>query len=309
MPGAGRAVAQSGHVQGRSYRAPAADPAFVAVNTWLTRARSTDWNNSLWVKVYPINADGSDVTAQYIAGLGSPDFAEIEAFAAREAARWGRGLEQPVRIEIGAPVTGQPPLLDRNPHMLAIAWWSLRMRWWAGQVTDDQDRIEPDVSIFVRYHDAVGRPGLDDSVGVQKGMFGIVNAYTGRRYGATNNVIIAHELLHTLGATDKYDTRDRPAAGSRRARRCRPPAALSAGVRRDHGRPHRARGRRCGDSTESAVRSDRRRDGRRNRPDWRLTQQISPQSRAGAPGTRRAMRHWPRAPNGPRAPVSGRSDP
>ena len=177
---------------------------FVAVNTWLTRARSTDWNNSLWVKVYPINADGSDVTAQYIAGLGSPDFAEIEAFAAREAARWGRGLEQPVRMEIGAPVTGQPPLLDRNPHMLAIAWWSLRMRWWAGQVTDDQDRIEPDVSIFVRYHDAVGRPGLDDSVGVQKGMFGIVNAYTGRRYGATNNVIIAHELLHTLGATDKY---------------------------------------------------------------------------------------------------------
>ena len=178
---------------------------FVAVNAWLTKARSTDWNNSLWVKVYPINADGSDATAQYIAGLGSRDFAEIEAFAAREAARWGCGLEQPVRMEIGATVTGQPPLLERDPHMLAVAWWSLEMRWWAGRVTDGQDRIEPDVSIFVRYHDAVGTPRLDDSVGVQKGMFGIVNAYTGRRYGGTNNVIIAHELLHTLGATDKYE--------------------------------------------------------------------------------------------------------
>ena len=35
-------------------------------------------------------------------------------------------------------------------------------------------------------------------------MFGIVNGYTGRGYNGTNNVIIAHELLHTLGASDKY---------------------------------------------------------------------------------------------------------
>ena len=30
---------------------------FVSVSTWLTQARSTDWNNSLWVKVYPINGE------------------------------------------------------------------------------------------------------------------------------------------------------------------------------------------------------------------------------------------------------------
>jgi hypothetical protein len=36
-------------------------------------------------------------------------------------------------------------------------------------------------------------------------MFGIVNAYTGRRYRGANNMIIAHELLHTLGASDKYE--------------------------------------------------------------------------------------------------------
>jgi hypothetical protein len=177
---------------------------FVAVNTWLTRTRSTDWNNSLWVKLYPINADESDATAEYVAGLGTRDFTDIEEFVAREASRWGQNLDRPVRMELGAPVTEQPPLLGRDPNMLAVAWWSLKMRWWAGSVTDGQDRIEPDVSIFVRYHDAEGAPVLDDSVGVQKGMFGIVNAYTGRHYGAMNNVIIAHELLHTLGATDKY---------------------------------------------------------------------------------------------------------
>ena len=40
-------------------------------------------------------------------------------------------------------------------------------------------------------------------------MVGIVNAYASRRYNGANNVIIAHEFLHTLGATDKYD----PATG------------------------------------------------------------------------------------------------
>jgi hypothetical protein len=41
-------------------------------------------------------------------------------------------------------------------------------------------------------------------VGLQKGMVGIVNGYADRRYRGTNNVVIAHEFLHTLGATDKY---------------------------------------------------------------------------------------------------------
>ena len=35
-------------------------------------------------------------------------------------------------------------------------------------------------------------------------MVGIVNAYASRRHTGANNVIIAHEFLHTLGATDKY---------------------------------------------------------------------------------------------------------
>ncbi len=33
--------------------------AMVAFGAWLTRARTTDWTESLWVTVYPINGDGS----------------------------------------------------------------------------------------------------------------------------------------------------------------------------------------------------------------------------------------------------------
>lgn len=186
---------------------------FVVVNTWLTQSRSTDWNNSLWVKIYPINADGEATTARYIESLEVADFAEIEQFFAREAARYGRDIELPVRMELGEIVTEKPPQLDRDPGVLGIALWSLRMRWWVGSVTDGQDTIEPDVSVFVRYHESGHAPVLEDSVGIQKGMFGIVNAYTGRRFRGANHVIIAHELLHTLGASDKYD----PANGQPRA--------------------------------------------------------------------------------------------
>ncbi|HNP35893.1 MAG TPA: hypothetical protein PKK10_08570 [Woeseiaceae bacterium] len=178
---------------------------FVVVNTWLTKTRSTDWNNSLWVKIYPINADASEATANYIAGLDAGVFADVEEFMQREAARYGSDTDRPVRMELGQLINEQPPALGRDPNVVTIMLWSLRMRWWAGSVTSDQDTIEPDISIFVRYHEGERSTALEDSVGIQKGMFGIVNAYTGRRFAATNNVIIAHEVFHTLGASDKYE--------------------------------------------------------------------------------------------------------
>lgn len=178
---------------------------FVVASTWLTKSRSTDWNNSLWVKIYPINADGSKATDRYIDNLELQSFQDIETFVAREAERHGKKIARPVRLELGNVIREQPPAIGDAPQVLDIMWWSLKMRWWVGDVTDGQDKIEPDVSIFVRYHQADGVFRLEDSVGVQKGMFGIVNAYSGRRYRSQNNVIIAHEFFHTLGASDKYE--------------------------------------------------------------------------------------------------------
>ena len=177
---------------------------FVLLSTWLSAARSTDWNNTLYVKVYPINADGSDLTSRYIDSLQVRTFEEIEAFVARETERYGKSVSRPVRMELGEVISEQPPSLDGTSNVLDVMLWSLKMRWWVGRVTSDQDAIEPDVSIFVRYHQTEGVFVLENSVGVQKGMFGIVNAYTGRRHKGRNNVIIAHEFFHTLGASDKY---------------------------------------------------------------------------------------------------------
>lgn len=178
---------------------------FVAFGTWLTQARSTDWNDSLWVKIYPINADGSDESRDYIQTLAKDDFSAIESFVAREIQKYGRTLSRPVRMELGREIREQPPLISEDPGTLDIMLWSLKMRWWAGRAAGPQDSPDPDVRIFVRYHAPDGQIVLENSVGLQKGMVGIVNAYAGRREASVNNVIIAHEFLHTLGATDKYE--------------------------------------------------------------------------------------------------------
>ena len=181
---------------------------FVSVRTWLTQARSTDWDNSLYVKVYPINGDGSDIADVYISKLELRHFASIESFITREVERFGHSLANPVRMEFGSPIADQPPKLGNNPGPLSVMWWSIKMRWWASGATDDQDRVDPDVRIFVRYHSPEQEIVLENSVGLQKGMVGIVNAYASRRHAGANNVIIAHEFLHTLGATDKYNPAD-----------------------------------------------------------------------------------------------------
>lgn len=177
----------------------------VSVSTWLSRARSTDWNDSLWVKVYPINADGTDTSRDYIQALEIGEFRAIETFVEAETTRYGHSLARPVRMELGSEIHEQPPSIGDNPNTLDIILWSLKMRWWSSSVAGPQDKPDPDVRIFVRYHAPQNEVVLENSVGLQKGMVGVVNAYAGRRMAGINNVIIAHEFLHTLGATDKYD--------------------------------------------------------------------------------------------------------
>jgi hypothetical protein len=95
---------------------------FVSVSTWLTQARSTDWNNTLWVKVYPINADNSDDTGRYIESLREDDFSSIEEFIAREVQRYGRELDRPLRLQLGREVHEQPPSLGEQPGIPRIMW-------------------------------------------------------------------------------------------------------------------------------------------------------------------------------------------
>lgn len=176
---------------------------FVAMNSWLTRLRSTDWNEALWLVVYPVNGDGSAATGNYIDTLERADFDAIEDFVAREAARYGVGIREPVTIRL-APSPGElPPLPPPNGNTLSVMLWSLKLRYWAF-ANDTFEGPKPDVQMFVVYYDPQQHDRLQHSLGIQKGLIGVVNAFAAPNLARTNNVVIAHEFLHTLGATDKY---------------------------------------------------------------------------------------------------------
>jgi len=177
---------------------------FVGLSSWLTKLRSTDWDRELWVVVYPINGDGSEASTNYIKGLQQAIYSPIETFMQREAQSYQLPLKEPFTIKLADEVNELPPPRPHTNNMAEIAWWSLKTRYWAWRVNNFTGPAN-DIQLFVLYFDPDQFDVLDHSIGLQKGMIGIVNAYATRRMAAKNNVVIAHELLHTVGATDKYD--------------------------------------------------------------------------------------------------------
>lgn len=175
----------------------------VAVGAWLAKSRSTDWDTPLNVIVYSINGDGSEVSENYIDKLDESDFEPIESFFAEEAARYGVALKDPVEAILAGTLDARPPLPPRSGSTLSIIIWSLKLRYWAWQ--NDNYPYPQDVQIFVQYYDPKTSPTVAHSLGLQKGLLGIVNAFAHDEMKQENNVVIAHELLHTLGAIDKYD--------------------------------------------------------------------------------------------------------
>jgi hypothetical protein len=177
---------------------------WAATHTWFERISSTGWKQPLWVGIFPVNADGSAAAQAYIDGLQTREFADIEDFMAREAHRYGKELPEPVHIVLYPQVRQLPPQLDRGDGLIGTALWSLKLRWFAWREAT-VSRAPPRVRLFVLYHDPTTLKSVPDSHGMQKGLLGVVHAFALRPMAGSNSIVITHELLHTLGATDKYD--------------------------------------------------------------------------------------------------------
>lgn len=176
----------------------------VAADTYLTKFRAVSWDETLWVGVYPINPDNDPVIAKYIEGLSSQHFSAIEDFFTREARAAGVTIAQPFKMVMANQVDELPPVPPGEArNVLDIAWWSLHLRYWAYR--HDMAEFTPHIKVFVIYHNYDRDEKLAHSLGLEKGMIGVVHAYAHRELEGKNNLVIAHEILHTLGATDKYD--------------------------------------------------------------------------------------------------------
>ena len=178
---------------------------FVALGAWLDRSRSTDWDDSLRVTVYPVAIDDDADTRRYVAGLDDVDFADIEDFFAAQSARYAVALDAPFSIRVSRISTGAPPVLPARPGPVSAALWSLKMRFWASRIAARDSLPPPDIQVFALFHAATGATAMPDSLGLAKGLIAVAHLYASPQASGSNQVVLAHELLHTLGATDKYD--------------------------------------------------------------------------------------------------------
>jgi hypothetical protein len=178
--------------------------------TWLEQSMARAWRAPLDVEVIPINGDGSAQAEEMIRALQVDDFADINAFFEREIARYGVKQSPAIQLTLLPELKQKPPAPSRDGSVLKTVWWSLQLRWWvyqqSGQLLPQLGKIK----LFVLYHAPEDGVALEHSLGLQKGLIGVVHAFADPRQTRQNNIVIAHELLHTLGATDKYDAEGRP---------------------------------------------------------------------------------------------------
>lgn len=177
--------------------------ATVAQQTLMDQA-DLDWKDNFYVTVYPVNADGSAQVAQYLQNLKADDFEPMEEFFATEAAKYNVGLRRPVEVQLGDVVQKIPPAPPENGGLIPVITWSLKFRWFAWN-NSPETAVTPDIRLYLLYHDPETSPSLSHSTALNKGRVGRINLFGNASYNGQNLVIVAHELLHTVNASDKYD--------------------------------------------------------------------------------------------------------
>lgn len=182
----------------------------LAVFTSWERWFVAQWLRPLQVVVYPINGEHSEQVQAYVDALTVDDFTEISQFINQQSTRYRLTPIALPHMKLAHTIATEPPVPPKQPaSAVDIALWSLKLRQYVWQNTPFWQGLGQ-VKLFVVYHQGEDGVALEHSLGLQKGLIGVVHAFAQPRQNAQNNVVITHELLHTLGATDKYDAQLQP---------------------------------------------------------------------------------------------------
>ena len=174
----------------------------VALTAWRASVRAHEWGIGQTIGLYPVNADGSAATAAYLKTLDEDSFRPIQKYMTEEMRRHGIEMPYALSLQLGPEIGKLPPPIPEQASWWQVVRWSLELRWWAWRNTP-KTVLVPKVRLYLLYHGA-GQTALD-SAGLAKGRIGLVNLFADKRMEGSNLVVATHEMLHTFGATDKYD--------------------------------------------------------------------------------------------------------
>ena len=181
----------------------------VAAHEAIIKSKVSSWEQTLEVRLFAINGDQRNTTEKYIKSLKLADFDAITRFINREARRYGITIDA-IKIEYAGELKSSPPEAPAENSVLRNIFWSLYFRGWSLYQSFQVESGSSDIDLFVNYYDTTTTQTLRHSVGLKGGLIGLINGFADRNYRGSNNVVIAHELMHTLGATDKYNQLNQP---------------------------------------------------------------------------------------------------
>ena len=180
-----------------------------ALSTWYESTFPRRWVKPLDVLVYPINLTQSPAIDRYIKSLQSSDFQWVEQWLQQQAKRYNVLTPFAIKLTLADPIAVAPPKHSNNYSAWSNIWWSMRMRWWAWWHTPKDGRVWGTARVYLAYHPA-DTALLPHSLGMERGMIGLVNVRASAAEHNKNLVILTHELLHTVGASDKYNAYGSP---------------------------------------------------------------------------------------------------
>jgi len=176
----------------------------ILYGTWLTEKQMASWDRPILVTVYPIAADGKKSTLEYARRLDSDSFRPVNEFFSQQSGPYGFTVTPAFRFQVAPVSTERPPPVPPQFNTAAIAWWSLKMRAWSWLQARRDGLISADIQVFLLLHGLNGLTEMGISVGMRKGRYGVIKAIAKESQAQHNLVVFTHELLHVLGATDKY---------------------------------------------------------------------------------------------------------
>jgi hypothetical protein len=183
----------------------------LAFYTKTQKLKSRSWVQPLEIVIYPMNSEHNPFVEEYISQLDSSIFKEIVQFFKDEAEHYTLTIEHPITTHLGSIIRNYPPAVPASPtSLIETVLWSIKFRYWAYKNTPDDNSNLHRARIFVYYHKAIENTRLQHSLGLANGLLSIVHAFASTSQEQQNNIVIAHEFLHTVGATDKYNANSQP---------------------------------------------------------------------------------------------------
>jgi hypothetical protein len=184
---------------------------YAAADVWRRHARLA-WDHTLSVAIVVVYAEPVDPLLVDQLRTGVP---ALEAQLSHELTRYKPGAPQPFAFRVIGPVQGAPPPPRLEADGISdLVQHSFEVKRWAQSVHvalhDDLASFDSRIYVFVKPSVSEGTQWVEGE-SEDGGRIGVVTTELDKDGAAFSLFAIAHELFHTLGASDKYDAQGRAA--------------------------------------------------------------------------------------------------